>query len=72
MLQHAERPARKTARMDQAIFVDTLLVIGALSALGYWVFLAPARRRRRQAPLGVPSARVAAWDPELYEGRRNR
>ncbi len=33
--------------MDQAIFVDTLLVIGALSALGYWIFLAAARRRNR-------------------------
>ena len=59
--------------MDAGLVLDILLLILALCALCHWVFVAPLRaRRKRIAQLGPSGGRGAAWDPRVYEGRRNR
>ena len=48
------------------------LLLSALSALAYWVFIAPQRaRRKRREALGRATGNQA-WDPRVYGGRRNR
>jgi hypothetical protein len=59
--------------MDIGLVLDIILFIMALSALCYWAFVAPIRtRRKRHYSLGSGGGRGAAWDPRIYEGRRNR
>ena len=59
--------------MDTGLILDIFLFVAALSALCYWVFVAPIRaRRRRQRLLGECGGRGAAWPRGVYDGRRNR
>jgi hypothetical protein len=54
--------------------VQIAISAAGLAALAYWVFVAPvrARRTRRAALRTGRSPARGNWDPNTYEGRRNR
>jgi hypothetical protein len=58
--------------------IDNWIRIGAalavVAGLVWWTFIAPsrARRQRREELRMSRTSAMQAWDPRIYEGRRNR
>jgi len=66
-------PVRKDTAMSTTEMIDILFVAAVFGAILYWIFIAPARaRKRRYEGMHGQAGHFQAWDPGIGAKRRDR
>ncbi len=66
-------PVQKDIAMSTLVMIDLLFVAVIFGAVLYWIFIAPARaRKRRHAQMYGQAGHFQAWDPGIGAKKRDR